>query len=117
MLPKNQRVPRKMFPLLSNGAKVFKNGLFLLKFVPQNGNSSRFCFSISKKVAKSAVVRNRLRRAGYRALEKYIPQIKSKIIAVFSFRTVSQGGDIEKSLGSILKESKLIPLGGTNKIK
>jgi ribonuclease P protein component len=109
MLPKNQRVPRKMFPLLSNGAKVFKNNLFLLRFVPNGGLGSRFCFSVSKKVSKSAVVRNKLRRAGYKALVEYISQIKPKIIVLFSFKAVPKSSDnITKNLESILKESKLI---------
>jgi ribonuclease P protein component len=109
MFPKNKRIPRKMFPLLSNGEKTFKNNLFFLKFVLKNDSESRFCFSISKKVAKSAVVRNRMRRAGYRLLLGYISEIKSKILAVFSFRIVPKNDEeIIKGLESILKESKLI---------
>lgn len=109
MLPKNQRIPRKMFPLLSNGAKVFKNNLFLLRFVLVSGEkNSRFCFSVSKKIVKSAVVRNRLRRAGYRLLKKYIPRIKSNILAVFSYRAVPKNNDeIIKQLENILNDSPL----------
>jgi ribonuclease P protein component len=98
-----------MFPLLSSGAKTFKNNLFFLKFVPQNDPGSRFCFSVSKKVAKSAVVRNRLRRSGYRLLLRYISDIKPKIITIFSFKTVPKNDEeIIKNLESILRESKLI---------
>jgi len=110
MFPKNQRIPRKMFPLLSNGAKVFKNNVFLLRFVSNKGESnSRFCFSISKKVAKSAAVRNRLRRIGYRSLNKYLPNIKLNVLAVFFFKIVPKSDEeIIKNLENILKESKLI---------
>jgi ribonuclease P protein component len=108
MLPKNRRIPRKMFPLLSNGSKMYKNDLFLLKIVHQN-NEARFCFSVSKKVAKNAVVRNRIRRIGYKLLEKYIPEIKLKILAIFSFRIIPRDNEeIIKNLELILKESKLI---------
>jgi ribonuclease P protein component len=98
-----------MFPLLSNGAKTFKNNLFLLRFVSKSDQKeSRFCFSVSKKVAKSAVVRNRLGRAGYRFLEKYIPKIKPNILAVFSFRAVPKDNqEIIKQLESILNDSLL----------
>ena len=117
MLPKNKRIPREMFSLLLEGAKVFKNNLFLLRFISES-KSSRFCFSVSKKVAKSAVARNRLRRAGYRLLEKYLPEIKPKILAIFSFMIIPKNNEeIIKNLELILKESKLIPLSGTNKIK
>jgi len=109
MLPKNRRIPRKMFPLLSNGAKVFKNNLFLLRFVSGNEQNNRFCFSVSKKIAKNAVVRNRLRRAGYRLLQKHLPKIKPNTLTLFSFKTVPKNDEeIIKSLESILKESKLI---------
>jgi ribonuclease P protein component len=109
MFPKSKRIPRKMFPLLSNGAKVFKNNLFSLKFAFQDGADSRFCFSVSKKISKSAVVRNRLRRAGYRLLKKHLSEIKPKILANFSFKVVPKNDEeIIKNLESILKESKLI---------
>lgn len=109
MFPKSKRIPRKMFPLLSDGAKTLKNNLFFLKFVSGNDVGSRFCFSVSKKVAKSAVVRNRIRRSGYRLLLRHISKIKPKILAVFSFRTAPKDDEeIIKNLESILRESKLI---------
>jgi ribonuclease P protein component len=109
MLPKNQRIPRKMFPLLSKGAKVFQNGLFSLKFIQQSGSNSRFCFSVSKKVAKNAVARNKSRRAGYRELQKYIPDMKSNILAIFYFKRIPKDSeDVSKNIESILKESKLL---------
>ena len=96
-----------MFPALANVAKVFKNNLFLLRVVPHNG-PARFGFSVSKKIAKSAVVRNRLRRAGYRLLEKYVLQIKPNILASFSFRTIPKdNNDIIKNLELILNDSLL----------
>lgn len=98
-----------MFPLLSNGAKTFKNNLFLLRFVKKSVLGSRFCFSVSKKTAKNAVARNRMRRAGYRLLEKYLPQIQPNILALFSFRSVPKNDEeISKNIESILAESKLI---------
>src|SRR3989338_11427361 len=110
MLPKNRRIPRKMFPLLSNGAKIFKNKLFLLRFVLEsNQKISRFCFSVSKKVARNAVTRNKMRRAGYRLLKKYLSEIKPEVIALFSYRVIPKDDEeIIKNLTSILKDSKLI---------
>jgi ribonuclease P protein component len=97
-----------MFPLLKEGTKTFKNNLFLLRLVLRS-KDSRFCFSVSKKVAKNAVVRNRLRRAGYRVLEQYLPRLTSKVLAVFSFREIPRNNeDIGTSVESILKESHLI---------
>lgn len=110
MLPKNRRIPRKMFPLLSNGAKSFRSNIFLVKFIKKPDQSaSRFCFSVSKKVAKSAVIRNRMRRSGYRLLEKYLPKISSDSMVLFSFRVIPKNDEeITKNIESILIESKLI---------
>jgi ribonuclease P protein component len=109
MLPQNRRIPRKMFPLLSEAAKVFKNNVFLLRLVQGNSKESQFCFSVSKKVAKSAVVRNRLRRTGYRLLQKYLLEIKSNTLALFSFRKVPKDDEeTAQNINSILKESKLV---------
>lgn len=97
-----------MFHLLLSGAKVFSNDLFLLRFVSNKDQNNRFCFSVSKKISKSAVVRNRMRRLGYKLLEKYIPQIKPGILATFSFRRIPQNNDdIIKNLESILNDCLL----------
>lgn len=112
MLPQNRRIPRKMFSLLQNKAKMFRNKLFLLRFVFKNepmSRNSRFCFSVSKKVAKKAVVRNKLRRAGYRLLKNHIPEIKQEILAVFSFREAPKDNEeISKNIKQILKDAELI---------
>ena len=97
-----------MFLLFKNGTKSFKNNLFFLKLVPNN-SSSRFCFSISKKVAKNAVTRNKLRRVGYKFLAGFVPEIKSKVLVIFSFRFIPKTQEeIFKNLEAILKDSKLI---------
>lgn len=119
MFPKNRRIPRKMFPLLDK-RQTHKRGLFLLKFAFKNGvgcqptqqirapQASRFCFSVSNKISKSAVIRNRMRRIGYKLLKKYLPQIKPDAIILFSFMAVPKNKeDIDKNIEFILKKSKL----------
>jgi len=110
MFSKSRRIPRKMFPLLSERAKTAKNNLFSLRFVPTS-QQARFCFSVSKKIAKSAVLRNRMRRAGYRLLEKYLPKIQSTSLVLFSYRAVPRNdSEVDKNIESLLIEAKLIPL-------
>lgn len=99
-----------MFPLLLKGAKVFKNNLFLLRLVynQEKGQSSRFCFSVSKKISKKAVIRNKIRRAGYRLLKPLLPSIKSNTLIIFSFiRIPKDDQDIIKNLTHILNDSLL----------
>ena len=105
-----------MFPLLNKGARVFRNKLFLLRIVSLPGtSSSRFAFSISKKVAKSAVVRNRMRRTGYRLIKKYIKEIPSDLLVSFTFQNLPKEKikkeiekEVEENLKNILLESKLL---------
>jgi ribonuclease P protein component len=109
MLPKKQRIPRKMFSLFSVGAKNFRNKMFLIRLMSTIDGASRFCFSVSKKVAKSAVVRNKLRRMGYNFLVKQPKALQSKKMAIISFLLVpTNKSDFESNLNSILIESKLI---------
>ncbi|NLE07232.1 MAG: hypothetical protein GX627_01285 [Parcubacteria group bacterium] len=108
MLPKKQRIPRKMFPLLSSKeGTTLENELFNFKFVFSKEPNSRFCFSVSKKISKSAVVRNRIRRTSYRILSKKIDDIKVGIIAVFRFKKLPKNNDeIESNITLILKKLK-----------
>ena len=111
MLPKSLRIPRKLFSQLKNGGKTFKNRLFLLKFAPnqEKDEQKRFTFSVSKKISKSAVVRNKLRRLGYRLLKPLISEIKPNILASFSFlRVPIDIKDADENLKSILLESRLL---------
>lgn len=96
-----------MFPSLLEGAKIFKNNLFLLRFKETEG-LSRFAFSVSKKVAKRAVVRNKMRRYGYGTLVKYLDKIKSGVLAHFSFREEPKDWvDVDKNLAESLKKTNL----------
>lgn len=107
MLPKKQRVPRVLFGSFQKAA-LFKNSLFLLKKASFNGDSL-FVFSVTKKVAKSAVVRNRIRRMGYRVIKKILPSIKPDFLVNFSFvRIPVDQKEVEEKLIDILKTAKLI---------
>jgi ribonuclease P protein component len=108
MLPKNRRIPRKSFPAYRDG-KVYRNKLFLLRISSKALKNSLFCVSVSKKTAKSAVLRNKLRRAGYKAIENRLSEIIPGHIAIFSFQNKPESlSEIEPSIASLLKESKLI---------
>lgn len=96
-----------MLPLFKTGAKSFKNKLFFVQIAA--ADEMRFGFSISKKIAKNAVLRNKWRRASYRLLRKHIPSISSKKLVRFSFRALPRDEvELEQNLESILKEANLI---------
>jgi ribonuclease P protein component len=71
MLPKKNRLERLEVE------EIIKSGLFFhtpsFTFYTQKGrNRAAFAVSVSKKVAKTAVLRNRIRRRFYLALAGYI---------------------------------------------
>ncbi len=89
MLPKNRRIERKYFDLILSQNQRNHSPHFLLYISPiqeKSKTSSKFAFSASKKVAKSAVLRNKCRRQGYSIISKYINRIKPGFFLFFSFK-------------------------------
>lgn len=108
MLDKKQRIPRSMFPLLNNGGSILRSDIFLFRFVPSKELNSRFCFSVSKKVAKKAVIRNKVRRWGYVEVKKIIPNLKTNIVAMFHYKKIpNDKSEVEKNLEYVFKKAKL----------
>lgn len=71
MLPRTKRLNRELFGEINKGSKRIDTPLFLLKarFLGTD-EPARFSCVVSKKVSKSAVSRNRLRRVFYEAIRK-----------------------------------------------
>lgn len=67
MLPKSQKIKRDSFRPLLASKNYTHSPHFLLKIASNNG--FRAAISVSKKVSKKAVTRNRVRRRAYAALE------------------------------------------------
>lgn len=108
MLPKQQRIQRKDFSLLFEKGKSFRNSLFLLRFL-ESKSKPQFGFSVSKKVAKRAVDRNKMRRLGYNLLKSYLPKIKKSALVSLSFlKKTDNEREINKEMASILKKAQLI---------
>lgn len=106
MLPKNRRIPRKEFQLILNKGKRYNSPIFLLYKAENNtNNQTKIAFSVSKKVSKTAVSRNKYRRQGYSVVRKYINQIKPGYFLFFNFKKPEKkieyktiGSEIEKLL-------------------
>jgi ribonuclease P protein component len=111
MLPKSQRIPRKLFPLFKSAKYSHTNNLFSLKVVKAQSVQSRFCFSVSKKISKKATDRNSLRRIGYSILRSKIPSIEKGLLLCFYYRKYSKDkNEIGKEISDILKVSNLIKI-------
>lgn len=65
---------------------------------------SRISFVVPKKVTKSAVLRNKLRRIGYIALEKHLNLLNTPVSGVFSF-TKNNTDNIENEIKDLLSKT------------
>jgi ribonuclease P protein component len=68
MLPRAHRLSRSLFPELQKSRKFKNTEHFSLKIAPSPKEGVHIAVSVSKRVAKSAVVRNRIRRRAYAAI-------------------------------------------------
>jgi ribonuclease P protein component len=69
------------------------------------GTPSRFAFSVSKKVCKLAVDRNRLRRQGYSIVGKHLAEIPDGFLFFFSFKKATypvSSVELEKEICGLL---------------
>lgn len=71
MLPKSKRIPRKSFPEIIKTGKIFNSNHFTLR--KSSSKELRVAVSVSKKVSKKAVIRNRTRRRVYSSMRKLLP--------------------------------------------
>ena len=73
MLPKKERLTVTDLEALSRGISVFST-LISLRYIETD--KLKFAVSVSKKIASSAVVRNRIRRRVYAVVQKLQTEIK-----------------------------------------
>jgi len=72
--------------------------------------NTKFSFIISKKVAKSAVLRNKMKRRGYYAVKKIIKNTKDNMVAIFILKKEIQTipyHQFEHQILQLLKKAKI----------
>ena len=74
MIPRKKRLPRGLFLGFLKQGRVFNSPLLSLRVVPSI-KEGHCAVVVSKKTAKRAVDRNKLRRQGYFLFKKYIIDI------------------------------------------
>ena len=82
-----------------------------LVFVPNERGFTRMAVVVSKKVDKTAVGRNRIRRRVYEILRKnmdLIPKKMDYVFVIFSREVLTMPfSELEKSLGELVAEAKV----------
>ena len=94
MLPKSSRIPRALFKPLLESRQYFNSAHFSLRVAPSD--KVRVAVSVSKKISKSAVVRNRIRRRAYSTLRPTLPHLPNRL-----FLLIAKSG-VEKVKGQVL---------------
>lgn len=91
--------------------KTIRKAKMSLVFVDNAKGFTRIAVVVSKKVVKSAVGRNRIRRRVYEALRKnfdLIPKKRDYIFVIFSDEVMKMSfSELEKKLGELVAESKV----------
>lgn len=102
MLPKRNRIESSLFPVITRG-KVVQNDLFrvVVKYDDLLRNP-RCAVVVSKKVAKTAVSRNRIRRQVYSALERMMEKLPVAYISIFPKKTPMEPETVISGLGALL---------------
>ena len=69
MLSKKKRVTKELFQTVLKSGNTLSGSFFIFRYIKQN--TPQYTFVASKKIAKRAVDRNKLRRQGYNALNSF----------------------------------------------
>lgn len=114
MLPKKNRISKKDFPSYKNQGLRAYSPFFSVVFyqtgTPSVGSESRAAVVVSKKTAKTAVTRNKLRRRFYDLLVLYIKNTSTKTTAVVYPKAGSDKvkyAVLEKEVEKIFKQAKI----------
>jgi len=112
MLPKKYRLKKK-----DDFAKVMRSGgaaadeCLILKFCGNQQETSRVGFVCSKKVAKRAVARNKIKRRLREIVRKLLPAINPGLDLVFLTRPgidKIEFGEMEAKVERLLKKARII---------
>ncbi len=117
MLPKKNRISRALFDtLLKKGIFFHSQNLSfrVVKTLTGKKELSKFSFVASKKVSKSAVKRNLLRRRGYSALKDALGNEKIRtggVLGAFFFKKGAEKigfSELHSEISLLLKKSGIV---------
>lgn len=114
MLPKKNRISKKEFPSYGNQGLRAYSPFFSMVFYQADdsavGSESRAAVVVSKKTAKTAVARNKIRRRFYSLLAPYIKNTLTKTTVVVFPKASSDKVEcavLGKEVEKILKQANI----------
>ena len=111
MLPKKNRIDKKLFPEFIKKAKTFYSDNFYLKVAYNCPKDRAFAFVASLKVSKKAVERNKLKRRARAITYPLLKDVPAGTCAAVFFKPSLLGkkyAEIKNELISLYKKAKII---------
>ncbi len=110
-LPRKRRLKKEFIEKVLKRGRVITGRNISLKYFYIPGQASAFGFVISSKVAKSAVVRNKLKRRGRAIVSKFIPFVREGNLAFVFFHEGSMKlkfKDLENEMAGLFKRAGIL---------
>lgn len=111
MLPRKNRIDKKLFPEFMKKAKTFSSENMYLKAAYGCSKDKAFAFVVSLKVSKKAVERNKLKRRARAITSPLLQNIPNGICAAVFFKPAIMGKKyiaIKDELLSLYKKAKIV---------
>lgn len=103
MIPRKNRIPRKLFVGILSSRNYLNSDLFSLRIGPSD--DVKAAVSVSKKVSKKAVVRNRTRRRVYSIIMSLLPHFKPGLYLFIAKPGAEKikGEDLKKEISKLIR--------------
>lgn len=111
MIPKTSRINREDFEKIMKKGGFLNSPFFTLRFLKNPLNVTHFSVVVSKKVAKTAVSRNKIRRRTYSILKKLTKNSKNSYFTMlFSKSGVEKAEfkNLEAEIQKLLEKAKIL---------
>jgi ribonuclease P protein component len=110
MIPKANRINRENFEKVMKKGGFLNSSLFSLRFLKNPEKTTHLSVVVAKKVAKTAVLRNKVRRRGYSILRKLLKESKNPLAgqAYFIILFAKKGAEVSTFLDTSADIQKLL---------
>ncbi len=113
MLPKAKRLTTELFTEIIEKGRSFHGNFLIVRVIPTHSTqeTSRFAVSVPKKVSKTAVGRNKLKRQVYVAIGRMEKNLKPNINVVIILKVGADKlkyKEIESEIGKVFVKSGIL---------
>ena len=113
MIPKKTRINREIFEKVMKKGGFLNSGLFSLRFLKNPEKTTSFGVVVAKKIAKTAILRNKIRRRAYSVLRRVVKNPlagQAYFIILFGKKGVEKAtfSETESGVLDVLKKAKII---------